>query len=128
MNSRTKWKAKDIVLIGMMTATVEAAKTALAFLPNIELVSFLFIIYTIVFGKKALPAVFAFVGVECLVWGMNLWVINYLYVWPLLVVITLIMQKSGCRQALVYAVMSGAFGWDLARCARSPTCLSEGRG
>ena len=110
MNSRTKWKAKDIVLIGMMTATVEAAKTALAFLPNIELVSFLFIIYTIVFGKKALPAVFAFVGVECLVWGMNLWVINYLYVWPLLVVITLIMQKSGCRQALVYAVMSGAFG------------------
>ena len=99
MNSRTNWKAKDIVLIGMMTATVEAAKTALAFLPNIELVSFLFIIYTIVFGKKALPAVFAFVGVECLVWGMNLWVINYLYVWPLLVVITLIMRKSGCRQS-----------------------------
>lgn len=110
MNSRTNWKAKDIVLIGMMTATVEAAKTALAFLPNIELVSFLFIIYTIVFGKKTLPAVFAFVGVECLVWGMNLWVINYLYVWPLLVLITLIMRKSGCRQALVYAVMSGAFG------------------
>lgn len=110
MDSRTNWKASDIVLIGMMTATVEVAKTALAFLPNIELVTFLFMIYTVVFGRKTIPAVFAFVGVECLVWGMNLWVINYLYVWPLLVFITLVIRRSGCRSALAYAVLCGAFG------------------
>lgn len=110
MDSRAPWKAKDIVVIGVMTAVVEAAKTALAFLPNIELVTFLFVIFTIVFGRKTLPAVFAFVGLECFVWGLNIWVINYLYVWPLLVVITLLIRRTGSRSAFVYAILCGAFG------------------
>lgn len=104
------WKVKDVVLIGMMTATIEAAKTALAFLPNIELVTFLLIVYTLAFGRKTYAAAFAFVGVECLVWGMNLWVINYLYVWPLLVFLTGVMKKAGCRRTGAYAVLAGGFG------------------
>ena len=110
VESKTSWKARDIVVIGMMTATIEAAKTALAFLPNIELVTFLIIIYTLVFGKKTFAAVIAFVGVECLIWGMNLWVINYLYVWPLLVLLTLAVRRTGSRSALAYAILAGAFG------------------
>lgn len=106
-----KWSPRDIVLIGMMTATIEAAKIALAFLPNIELVTFLLILFTVVFGRKTLAAVFAFVGVECLLWGMNLWVINYLYVWPALVAVALILRKRGCRSCVSYAVLAGAFGF-----------------
>ena len=49
MKGKTEWRARDIAVIGMMTATLEAAKTALAVLPNIELVSFLLIVYTVVF-------------------------------------------------------------------------------
>ena len=110
MQSKPEWKAGDIVVTGMMTAAIEAAKTAPAFLPNIELVTFLIIVCTLVFGKKTFAAVFAFVGIECLIWGMNLWVINYLYVWPLLVVMTLVMKRRGCDSALAYAVLAGAFG------------------
>lgn len=110
VNSKTSWKARDIVVIGVMTATLEAAKTVLAVLPNIELVTFLLIIYALAFGKKAYVAAFAFVGVECLVWGMNIWVINYLYVWPLLVFVTLAVSRRECRSAWAYAVVGGAFG------------------
>lgn len=97
-------------MTGMITAAIEAAKTVLAFLPNIELVTFLIIVCTLVFGKKTCAAVFAFVGIECLIWGMGLWVINYLYVWPLLVLMTLIMKRRGFDSAPAYAVLSGAFG------------------
>lgn len=110
VRNKTGWKASDIVVIGMMTATIEAAKTVLAFLPNIELVTFLIIVYTLVFGKKTFAAVFAFVGIECLIWGMNLWVVNYLYVWPLLVCLTLIMRRRISGSALAYAILAGAFG------------------
>ena len=110
MQSKTEWKASDIVVIGMMTAAIETAKTVLAFLPNIELVTFLIIVYTLVFGKKTFVAVLAFVGIECLIWGMNLWVINYLYVWPLLVLMTLVMKRRGFDSAPAYAVLAGSFG------------------
>ena len=43
---------KDIALIGVMTATLEAGKYALSFIPNIEIVSLLIILYTIFFEKK----------------------------------------------------------------------------
>ncbi len=110
MKKERSWRAGDIAVIGVMTATLEASKTALAFLPNIELVSFLLIIYTLVFGRKTFAAAFAFVGVECLIWGMGLWIINYLYVWPFLVAVTLFARKRGADSALSYAVISGAFG------------------
>ena len=110
MGSKPRLRASDIVVAGMMTAALEVAKTALAFLPNVELVTFLLIIYALVLGEKTFAAAFAFVGVECLIWGVNLWVVNYLYVWPLLTLITLVMKRKGCRSALAYAVLAGAFG------------------
>lgn len=110
MKGKTEWRARDIAVIGMMTATLEAAKTALAVLPNIELVSFLLIVYTVVFGKKTFAAAFAFTGVECLVWGMGLWVINYLYIWPVLVAVVLVCVRKVSINALSCAVISGGFG------------------
>ena len=39
------FKIQDIVVIGMMAASMEVAKLALSFLPNIELVSLFIIIF-----------------------------------------------------------------------------------
>ena len=56
MGSKLRWRASDIVVAGMMTAALEVAKTALAFLPNVELVTFLLIIYALVLGEKTFAA------------------------------------------------------------------------
>ena len=55
-----------------------------------------------------LYAAFAFVGVECLIWGMGIWVIMYLYIWPLLCILTLFLKKQ--RSAWFWAVFSGIYG------------------
>jgi energy-coupling factor transport system substrate-specific component len=57
MNASNKKKKKlltvrDITLIGMMVAVIEACKMAMTFLPNIELTSFWIIVFTLFFGWK----------------------------------------------------------------------------
>ena len=69
--------------MAMMLALLEAVKRALDFLPNVELVTFLFLVFTLLYGKKTYLVSFAFTGVETLVFGSGLWVVMYLYVWPL---------------------------------------------
>ncbi len=99
---------KDIAVIGVMTATLEAVKVTLSFLPNVELVTLLIILYTLFLGWKAVIAVFAFVGVECLVWGIGVWTIMYLYIWPLLVLLTLLFRRQ--KSVWVFSILSGLFG------------------
>ena len=88
MKSRLKITAKDIAITGMMIAIIEVAKNALAFIPNVELVSLLVILFTLYFGKKILFVIPAFILLEGCIYGFGLWWIMYLYVWPLLALIT----------------------------------------
>ena len=108
MKSKTKITVRDIAITGMMIATIEVAKNALAFIPNVELVSLLVILFTLYFGKKILFVIPAFILLEGCIYGFGLWWIMYLYVWPLLALITYIMRKQ--ESVWVWAIMSGSFG------------------
>lgn len=99
---------KDIALIGMMTATIEVAKCALSFLPNIELVSFLIILYTLFFGKLIFLAIPVFILLEGCIYGFGLWWIMYLYAWPLLALLTLLFRRQ--KSPLFWSVLSALFG------------------
>ena len=88
-----KITVQDIALVGMMIATIEVAKNALAFLPNVELVTLLFILYTLTFGWKVLLVVPAFILLEGCIYGFGLWWVMYLYVWPLLVLLTWLFRR-----------------------------------
>ncbi len=104
------WSVYDLAVLGMMVALMEVSKRALDFLPNIELISFLTIVFTLFYGWKTLAAVYAFVAFECFYFGFGTWSIAYLYVWPLLVCLVMATRKIGRRRALFYALLSGAFG------------------
>lgn len=101
-------KLKDIAQIGVMVATMEAAKLALSFLPNVELVTFLIILYTLFLGGKVFYSIFIFVLIEGLLYGFGIWWIGYLYIWPLLALITLAFRKQ--TSPLFWSTLSGLFG------------------
>ncbi len=105
---RERSKAGDIALMGMMAATLEAAKFALSFLPNVELVTLLIILYTLYFGKKVLPVIAVFVLLEGCRYGFGLWWVMYLYAWPLLAGVTYLLRRQ--RSAWVFSILAGAFG------------------
>lgn len=101
-------KAWDVALMGIMVATLEVGKMALSAAPNVEIVTLLVILYTLQFGKKTLYAVAVFVFLECAVWGIGLWTVMYLYLWPLLSLVVLFMRKIDSRW--FWSIFSAGFG------------------
>ena len=102
-------KVFDIALVGLMIAVIEVCKLTLAFLPNIELTSFLIIMFTLYFGKKTFFAIPAFIIIEILIFGFNIfWVLAYIYIWPLLFILTYLLRKS--KNVITMSCLSGVFG------------------
>lgn len=98
----------DIALVGLMVAVIEVFKFAMMGLPNIELTSFWLVLFSKNFGKKVYWVVPVFTLIEGVIFGFNLWWISYLYVWPLLVLVTRIMHKND--SAVTWATVSAVFG------------------
>ncbi len=106
---------RHIVIIGLLSALLLVVQVALAALPNVELVSFLMIIYAMVlpFGASLMIAAI-FVTLQMLVWGMGDWVIGYYWIWPLYVIILYgikpLIKKNDHGWAIVNGIWGFAFG------------------
>jgi len=100
--------AKDASVVGLMTALLTVGKMVLSFIPNIEVVSFMIIMFCVYFGRKTLFAVFCFVLIEGLLYGFGMWWIGYIYIWPLLALLSLMLRKSATHFSLT--VLSTLFG------------------
>ncbi len=117
-------RAKDIALIGLMSAIMITAQVVLSFLPNIELISLLIILYTLVFGWRALYIIYVFVAAEGLIYGFGLWFINYLYVWTILFVLVLLLRKL--NSTILWAVISGLYGISFGALCSIPYFITGG--
>ncbi len=94
--------------MGVLTAVVFAAQVAMGFLPNIELVTLLFILYTLVLGRKVFLVIYVFVFLEGIFYGFGLWWVNYLYVWTVQSIVTLMLRKQ--TSVFFWSILSGFYG------------------
>lgn len=101
---------KKITRIALLSAILYVSKVALEMLPNVELVSVLIMVYTLVFGAETLWIITVFNLFELIQWGFGSWWISYLYVWPLLCVVVLLLKKPLKEEFLVWSVIAGCFG------------------
>lgn len=91
----SKFTVWDIVLIPMLSATLTSGKMALSFLPNIEIVTLLFMLYTCVFGaRKTLIISIIFSTTEIFFYGVQTWLLVYYVIWPLLIFLTSLLFKT----------------------------------
>ena len=102
--------AVRVARVGVCGAILFVVQVALAFIPNCELVSCLTIVFTLVFGPETLLSVTVFSLMEGMMYGFGLWVISYLYVWPILVLLTLAFKKLFKEERLLWAVLAAGFG------------------
>lgn len=98
----------EIAIIGISSAILVMSQLAIAFLPNIELVSLLIIIYTLNFKRKALYVIYTFVLIEGIIFGFSLWWFAYLYIWLVLFVVTYILRNI--NSSLTWAIIASIFG------------------
>lgn len=103
-----KLSAREIVILGLMTALLLVAQVGLSFMPNIELVSLLIIVYTMVFRKKVFLIIYTFVLLEGLIYGFGTWWFTYLYVWTVLALLAWAFREM--ESTLGWAILNAAFG------------------
>ena len=100
--------ARDVATGALMVALIEVCKLFMQGLPNIEMTSFLVILFTLRYGRLSLYVIPAFILIEGLLYGFGLWWIMYLYAWPLLALITRACSRAD--SAFFWACVSGVFG------------------
>lgn len=102
------YSAREIAVLGLLSAVLYGAKLAMAPLPNIEPVSLLVIVYTAVLGRRALAPVYVYVMLEIVTWGFGYWSACYLYVWLVLAAAAWVLRKM--ESPWGWAALSGGFG------------------
>ena len=102
-------KTRELIILVLLAVILIVSKLFLSFLPNIELVSMLLIIYTLIYGRKTFIIVFLFIVIEGLTYGMGLWWFSYLFVWPTLVILTLLFKRINKENFLLWSIFSAVF-------------------
>ena len=97
-----------MVLFAILGTMTFGAKYVMSFLPNIEPVSLMVMLFAVVFGKKWVYPTYLYVALEILFYGISLWNINYMYIWAVLAVVASCLRKM--EGSLGWAMVSGIFG------------------
>lgn len=103
-----KLNTREIALFGILGGLTFGAKVAMMWMPNIEPVSLMVMLFAVVLGRKALYPIYVYVLLELILYGLNLWSANYLYVWLILAIAAWFMRDM--TAPLGWALLSGTFG------------------
>lgn len=104
------FKVKDIAYIGIMTALTIILKISFDWLPNIEFVSFLLILFTLTYGIKTIFVSLIFCVWNMIMYGIGDWVVVYFIVYCSLVLLTHKFKDILIKSNLTRALFSGVFG------------------
>ena len=89
-----KVKSRELILFGMLGGLTAAMQMALSFIPNIEVVTLLIILFSLIYKRKTLYIVFTFVTLMGLLHGFGLWWFGYVILWPLLSLLTVFLREK----------------------------------
>lgn len=91
-----------------MGAVLYAAQAVFAFLPNIEIVTLLIVIFTKHTGKDGITACFVYVTLNAIFAGVGLWWATYIIVWPLFALLAY--KLRNINSWIIWAIINGSFG------------------
>lgn len=105
-----KVSVKELILFGMLGGFIAVSQIVLSFLPNIEIVTLLIILFSLIYRKKVFYIVYTFIIIMGLLYGFGVWWIGYLILWPTLCIFTFSIKNILEGKYLILAIYSGAFG------------------
>ena len=113
---------RQVTLFGVLAALTFGAKVAMSYLPNIEPVTLLLLVFGAVFGWRSLFIAYVYVLAEILFYGIGTWNINYLYIWVIPAAAGWLLRRW--QQPVLWAVISGVYGLLFgALCAPVDLCI-----
>lgn len=113
-----------VALSGIFGAILLVCQIAMAPLPNIEVVSLLVMLFSIVLGRYVGYTLAVFVLLEGLYYGFGLWWFSYLYIWLILAVVAFVFRRMESR--LGWALLCGFYGLLFGTLTSIPTFFLSG--
>ncbi|MBO5925933.1 MAG: hypothetical protein J6Q38_00015 [Clostridia bacterium] len=108
MNNKVLSSAKRIARIGVISATLIAGKFVLSFIPNVEVITTLIIVYAVVFGFESVFATLVFCTADILIYPPSLDVIISYYVYfNLLSILCATFSGVGIKSKSFYIAFGG---------------------
>lgn len=113
-----------VALSGIFGAILLVCQIVMAPLPNIEVVTLLVILFTIVLGRYVGYTLAVFILLEGLYFGFGLWWFSYLYIWLILAIVAFCFRKMESR--LGWALLCGFYGLLFGTLSSFPTFVLSG--
>ncbi|MEY8353334.1 hypothetical protein AALB39_08210 [Lachnospiraceae bacterium 54-53] len=110
MKGRPPMTTGELVRDALLSALLFVSQVSLSWLTNVELVSLLLILYTLVFKKHVWFILYVFVVLEGMFYGFGLWWFSYLYVWAILPCAVFLFFKNRSPGTFSISLLSGTFG------------------
>jgi hypothetical protein len=110
LKARGMQGARFVTTVAVMAGLLVALKFALSFLPNVEVVTLLIAVFSVVWGVRySFPATVVFCLVEMAIYGIAGWVLLYFIYWPTLALVFHFALRHKSRVvSLVLCVAIGA--------------------
>ena len=105
---RGKPDVRELAELALLCALMVGTKEAMAALPNVHLVTLLIVLGAQLYGARVLYPVVGFTVIEIGIYGLGLWTVMYLYVWPLIALLAILFRKTDSR--LFWSVFAGICG------------------
>jgi len=123
----TKLATEYVVRVAILAALLTALKFAISFIPNIEVVTILIMVYGASLGiTYALPVTLIFCSIEIAIYGVASWTILYFVYWPLLAVVSsLLLRNKNLIVAFFIGVVATVLFGVISACADTLLCVNE---
>lgn len=103
---------RELTIFAMLGALMFCSKLLMEVLPNIHPLGMLTMCYTLVYRRRAIIPIVIYLLLQGVYAGFNLWWLPYLYLWPLLWVVTLLLPRkiSPQKAMILYPVVCALHG------------------
>jgi energy-coupling factor transport system substrate-specific component len=105
-----KLRTRDIVLIGILSAILLIGKVAFDYIPNVEVVSMLLILFAITYGLKSIYISTIFCLCNGLMYGFGSWLLVYFIVYNGLVLVAYALRKPLRKSIFARVLFTSLFG------------------
>ncbi|MBR5490838.1 MAG: hypothetical protein IKV79_06175 [Oscillospiraceae bacterium] len=103
---KTALSTREIVVFAMLGTILFLSKLIMEWAPNIHICGTLIMVYTLVYRKKALIPLYAYVILLGVYYGFATWWVPYLYIWTVLWGVTMLLPKNMPKKVAVPVYMA----------------------
>jgi len=105
-----KLSTREIILFGIYGAIMYLSKMLMELVPNVHLTGVFVIVFTVVYGVKALYPIYVFVFLTGLFSGFATWWIPYLYIWTVLWAAVMLLPRRASLPSYAYMLICALHG------------------